>query len=288
VGFQLGPRLNAAGRMKTADLALELLRTKSKTKAAALATELESLNALRKEEQYRAVDAIAEQGSPEDKVIVVEGDWSEGILGIVAGRLVEKYKRPSFVLTETEDGYKGSGRSFGDFNLALACKECQDFLVSGGGHAEACGVKVKPSKLDDFRTAVNQYYDGLSLKNQEKLLDVGEDLRVGMMKSLSIELADELEILEPYGVENTEPVFLLPEVRVEEVKWLGKDEKHLKMKVADSDGGEFTLMAFFAPEEWNATIERVGEKINIWCNLMTNEWQGRKEVEGKIIRLEWL
>ena len=142
IGFQIGPRLNAAGRLDTANISLELLRAKSSAEAAELAEKLESLNKKRKNEQNIATREIEARGISDEPVIIEVGNWHEGILGIVAGRLVDKYKKPAFVLAETSaDGVlKGSGRSFGDFNLALALDFVNDLIITGGGHAAAAGV----------------------------------------------------------------------------------------------------------------------------------------------------
>ncbi|MDO5451822.1 MAG: single-stranded-DNA-specific exonuclease RecJ, partial [Candidatus Saccharibacteria bacterium] len=168
IGFQIGPRLNAAGRLDTADLSLNLLRAQSPIEAAPLAEKLEQLNKKRKNEQLSALREVKERGVKSDPVIVETGQWHEGIVGIVAGRLVEDYHRPAFVLAETTDGiYKGSGRSFGDFNLAKALEYAQDSIISGGGHAGAAGVRVKQEDLYRFREQINAYYRSLGLKDQE-------------------------------------------------------------------------------------------------------------------------
>ena len=284
LGFQIGPRLNAAGRMKTAELALDLLRTKSKVEAVRLAQELEELNRERRRMQMRATDEIAEAGITEEPVLVVEGEWHEGVLGIIAGRLVEQYRKPSIVLTEVEDGYKGSARSFGEFNLAEALKECEEFLMSGGGHAMAAGLKVKKDCLNKFIEQINRYYKSLELKNQERFLRVEEDLSIGSLKSLSEEFLEELQLLEPFGAGNEEPVFLLNGVTILDSRWMGAEERHLGMTVKDGKGGIMRLVAFGAEREWGEF--RPGEKVRAWVNVTKNEWQGNVSVEGRILRLE--
>ncbi|MBR2600946.1 single-stranded-DNA-specific exonuclease RecJ, partial [Candidatus Saccharibacteria bacterium] len=202
IGYQIGPRLNAAGRMKTAEKALELLMTDSPMKAAELAEELNKLNLGRRAQQQAAIKEVEEFGVNEDPVLVVNGKWNEGIVGIISGKLTERYKKPSFVLTEVGGEYKGSGRSFGDFNLALALKECEDILTSGGGHAEACGVKFPKDKLDEFTERVNRYYRSLHLPDQRKYFDVTEDLTVAELSDLDTELIDDLAKMEPFGEGN--------------------------------------------------------------------------------------
>lgn len=283
IGFQLGPRLNAAGRMETAERALELLMAESKLKAAELALGLEELNKQRKGQQTAALDEIRERGVGEDKVIVACGDWHEGVLGIIAGRLVEEYRRPAFALAEVDGVLKGSGRSFGEFNLAEALTMCDKYIIGGGGHAEACGVKIEKDQLERFTGAMNAYYEGLELKDQERFFDVREDLAVEEFEDLSLELLKELEKLEPYGPGNAEPVFLLPEVRVIEAAKLGAEGRHLRLTVWDKQGKSLKLIRFYAPEE-DLRLQG-GETVNAWITLAENEFRGLRSVEGRILKL---
>lgn len=283
VGFQIGPRLNAAGRMESAEQALRLLLAENRPQAAMLAVQLENLNKARKTQQQAAFKEIETRGVDGGAVIVECGNWHEGILGIVAGKLVEKYHRPAIVLAETDGVFKGSGRSFGEFNLAEALAVCKDYIVAGGGHAEACGLKVALGKIDDFRRAINAYYDGLQLKNQERFLGIKEDLQVRDFDQFSLELVTELQKLEPYGMGNEEPIFLLPEVRVVEAAKLGADGKHLRLTVWDQNGKSLKLIQFYAPEEYLQL--RGGEIINAWITLGENEYRGLRSVEGRIVKL---
>lgn len=295
IGFQIGPRLNAGGRMESAEISLKLLMTDSKTEAVRLAEELNNLNTERRNEQMAAMDEISERCSDEllKPVIVVSGEWHEGVLGIIAGRLVEKYHKPAFVLSKVSvsdvdgdgfsDAYKGSGRSFGEFNLAEAILNCSDF-ATGGGHAAACGVRVAPDKLDGFKKAVNKYYESLKLKNQERFLEVEAEISEENLSDFSEELLDELSSLEPFGDGNKEPIFELKNVEVVEARGVGKDGKHLRMVVMDGNYQKMTLVSFFAPDRWMEIS--VGEKVNVKVQLMRNEWNGRVFVEGRILDLK--
>lgn len=283
IGFQIGPRLNAAGRMDTAEKALDLLMSKKRTGAAMMALELEELNKRRKTQQQAALDEIRERGVMEGPVIVEQGDWHEGVLGIIAGRLTEEYRKPAFVLSEVDGVLKGSGRSFGEFSLAMALDACREYLIGGGGHAEACGLKIESGNLERFRQAVNQYYKSLKLENQERFLSVQEDLTIEDVSEFTLELMEELRDLEPYGMGNREPVFLLPEVRVAESARLGADQNHLRLVVWDRFGNSFKVMAFYAPEEYLSL--RGGETLNLWISLSENEFRGVRSVEGRILKL---
>ncbi len=283
IGFQIGPRLNAAGRMDTAEKALELLMAKRRPMAAQLALELETLNKERRAQQQAAVKEIEQFGVGDDPVIVVSGEWHEGILGIIAGKLTENYRRPAFVFGPAEGILKGSGRSFGDFNLATALDVCQKYILGGGGHAGACGVKIKSDGLADFRTAVNEYYRTLNLRDQERFLEIEADVMVEEFAELSLELVEELGALEPYGQGNAEPVFLLSGVRVVDVGKLGADGQHLRLTVWDKQGKSFKLMCFYAPEEYLKLTG--GEIIDAWITLVENEFRGIRSVEGRIVKL---
>lgn len=284
IGYQMGPRLNAAGRMDSAERALKVLMEKQKVKAVSLAAELEGLNEERRKAQTKAIDEIKERGVAEGPVIIERGEWHEGVLGIVAGRLTEEYRRPAFVLSEVDGVLKGSGRSFGEFSLAEALDACAEYIIGGGGHAEACGVKVVPERFEDFRRAMNAYYESLGLSNQEKFLGVREDLVVEDFEEFSLELVEELRELEPYGEGNQEPVFLLPEVRVMEASKLGANGQHLRLMVWDKAGKRLKLVEFFAPEEHLRVSG--GETVNVWIQLAENEYRGLRSVEGRILRLE--
>lgn len=283
IGFQIGPRLNAAGRMETAEKALELLRAKTRIKAAELAAELEFLNQQRKKQQNEAVDEIRRRGVGEQKVIVERGDWHEGVLGIIAGRLTEEYHRPAFALAECDGILKGSGRSFGDFNLAEALTVCEKYIIGGGGHAEACGVKLELERFEDFCEALEEYCQSLRLEDQERFFAAREDLKIEKVEELSLELIDELKKLEPYGPGNGEPVFLLKNARVVEVAKLGEGDRHLRLVVWDQTGKSLKLMNFSAPKEYLALSG--GEIVDVWFTLCENEFRGIRSVEGRVVRI---
>ncbi len=285
IGFQIGPRLNAAGRMETAELALKLFLTESKVEAASIAEELNRLNMERRKQQTQAVSEVEQMNLADNSVIIAKGKWHEGIVGIIAGRITERYKKPSFILAETEEGLKGSGRSFGEFNLASALNECRDLLISGGGHAAACGVKLLPEKYDEFVSMMNKYYDGLELRDQERFLEQSEDIAVRGLKELNLELMEDMRGLEPFGEGNKEPVFLLPEMVVLNAARMGAEGQHVRLLVRDENGATMKLVAFNAPKEWlelNATA-----RISIWMNLVENEWNGTRSVEGRILKIRY-
>lgn len=283
IGFQIGPRLNAAGRLESANLSLNLLRANSSLVAAPLAEKLEQLNKKRKNEQNSATREIEERGVGNDPVIIETGKWHEGIIGIVAGRLLETYHKPAFVLTEVEDGiYKGSGRSFGDFNLADALHFAQDSIIGGGGHAGAAGVKVEQKNLYKFREQINEYYRSLNLPDQSKYLIAHADLTLSDFSDLTLDFLNDLKSLEPFGPGNEEPIFRLQNIQIANLTRMGADRNHLRLDLRDSHGNYLKAVAFFAPESW-LTLDPDYDRIELLVKLTENDFNGVKSVEARVI-----
>lgn len=285
IGFQIGPRLNAAGRLDTAKIALDLLRTASNTEAAKLAKKLEELNKKRRDEQRTAIREIAEryERHPQDTPVIIEtGDYNEGIIGIIAGRLVETYHKPAFVLTEVENGiFKGSGRSFGEFNLAEALANVKDVIEGGGGHAAAAGVQIKQENLYKFYEKVNDYYSSLNLKDQEKYLKKHQDIDIDNLQDFNLELLDELEKLEPFGPGNEEPIFCLKNAEIIEKKRMGKDQNHLRLDLEGKDKKTIKSVAFFAKEDWFSLYD--DQPYDFLIQPTINEWNGVRSVEARLL-----
>lgn len=286
VGFMIGPRLNAAGRMVSARKAYDLLSTESRAEAAEIAAELNKLNNGRKAAQDKAVAEIAEVGAGTKPVLIVRGKYHEGVIGIIAGRLMEKYSKPVFVFAEMADGIlRGSARSFGEFNIAAAIDVCRELIVKGGGHAQAGGVTVAAENFEDFAQKMNEFYESLGLENQERFLEEEGDLEVEDLSELTDGLYEETRLLEPFGEGNKEPIFVLKDMFILSCEEMGKNGGHLKMMVRDEKGNAMKLMGFYAEEEW---FELAGKRADVYINLNLNEWGGRRTVEGKICRVKVL
>ncbi|MBR3324239.1 single-stranded-DNA-specific exonuclease RecJ [Candidatus Saccharibacteria bacterium] len=287
VGFQIGPRLNAAGRLDTAETSLNLLRATSATEAAKLASILEELNKKRRTEQRAATKEISkrlEERKETTPVIIETGNWHEGILGIIAGRLVEKYHQPAFVLSEIEDGiFKGSGRSFGEFNLAKALEYTKDVIIGGGGHAAAAGVQVKKENLCQFKAKINQYYKSLHLENQDRFLKRHADIDIENLGDFNLDLLESLSALEPFGPGNEEPIFCLKSAEIIDSKRMGEDGSHLRLDLKGKDGKIIKTIAFSAPKGWFNLYD--DEQYNFLIQPTENRWNGVRSLEARLINI---
>jgi single-stranded-DNA-specific exonuclease len=287
LGFGLGPRLNASGRLKTAQIALDLLTATDRKHALALAEELDAMNMERRAEQDRIFVAASEQALnfADDSVLVVShAEWSHGIIGIVAAKLLEKYHKPTFVLQELDDGTaKGSARSFGDFSAVEGIRATETLLVRGGGHKLAAGVTIKTELIGEWRTAINAYHRSLQLKDQTGYMLAKADVSLEDFEMFDETLLGELAKLEPYGHGNPEPVFCVRNVVVSGRRTMGTEAQHVRYTFEDEKGISFSAVAWRSAALYTYEI---GEYVDVWLELTLNEWRGRRSVEGRIARME--
>lgn len=233
VGFRIGPRINAAGRMDSPMDALELLLTMDHRRAVQLAQMLDSHNRKRQEEEEAirtdAVEMLHNSFDPERDHVIVLGSraWHPGVVGIVASQLMRRYHKPAFVIAFDESGVgKGSGRSIPGVSLVQAIHHCADTLVSGGGHDMAAGLVIEESRMDDFRRAFNRYVSETTTEEQRSpVLNI--DMEVSF-QALTLDLLDSYEKLEPFGNSNPQPLFMSSDVfPTEPPKRVGTN--HLKL-----------------------------------------------------------
>ncbi len=277
VGFQLAPRLNAAGRIETARHGVELLAAEDVHEADRIAAELNALNTERRDlEQDILTEAESMLGgfTPDVPAIVVAGeDWNAGVIGIVASRLVEKYYRPSIVLTRQGDVYKGSCRSIAGLHMYDALAACRDTLIQFGGHAMAAGLTLECNRVEDFRCAFANYvnthlnYEDFTPKISIEALVAPADWTIPMV--------EEIALLEPYGMGNPRPIFGVRDVRPRTAAAIGADGKHLRMEVGTR---EKRVAALY----WNygELAELVTEEASdLAYTPSINEWQGMRSVQ---------
>lgn len=286
LGFALGPRMNAAGRLETAKYAQDMLVTRSSDVALRLAQKLDDMNAVRRREQDAIYQIARRQAAlyASDPVLVLSHpDWNHGIIGIVAAKILEAYKKPTYILQELGDESKGSARSYGDFSAADAIRASDDIITTGGGHKLAAGVTLPTRNIAAFRKRVNDYFRSLHLPPQSSLLFPTEDVLLTDFSEIDEQLLARLADLEPFGNGNPEPVLRLNSGLVVGVRRMGNESQHMKLQVQDVDNRMFELLAFSAPTEW---LVDLGTQVNIWFTPVLNEWRGQRVVEGRLVRLE--
>lgn len=295
LGFVIGPCLNASGRLDSAKKGLELLLMENYEEAENLAQEIVDLNDARKkmtkEGVDRAINIIDSTEIANDKILVVYiPDIHESLAGIVAGRVKEKYNKPTIILTKSEEGVKGSARSIEEYNMFEGLLACKELLDKFGGHPMAAGLSLQEDKVDELRKELN---------NKCKLTD--EDLTRKIMidaslplEYLNINLIKELDVLEPFGKGNAKPVFGVRDVKVTKAMLLGKDKNILKLRILTNNNLTIDAMIFNGLENFeNKVIEKYGNEgldnlynksnNNISMDFTfypsINEWNGNKSIQ---------
>lgn len=277
IGFVLGPCLNASGRLDTAKRALELLCARTKREADMLAGDLKALNDSRKDMTADAVEEAIEQVETtdlsNDRVLVVYlPDCHESLAGIVAGRIRERYYKPAFVLTDAEEGVKGSGRSIEAYHMYEELNKCKELFTKFGGHKLAAGLSLPRENVERFRRALNET---CTLTEDDLCEKVSIDMQLPFAY-VNEALVGELECLEPFGKGNPKPVFAEKEIRIHESKVLGRNKNVLKLQVSDQQGTKIEALYFGNVEKCLETMENKGGKINITYYPGINEYMGRK------------
>jgi len=229
IGFAIAPRINSAGRLEDASIALEFLTAATTNQAYEQFEKLNALNEIRRKTEAQTTDEALELADEKDSIIVVAKEgWHEGVVGIVASRLVDHFSKPAIVLSIKNGIAKGSARSIGNINIYELIKENSGFLTKFGGHKMAAGLGLEEEKIDFFRSAINKSASRLASSDFLSLDEV-----VGILPSdeIDLELLELLESFEPYGEANSRPLFLMKNAHVEEVRYFGKDRSHTKLLI---------------------------------------------------------
>ncbi len=288
IGFSIAPRINAAGRISSATKAVELVLADNEALAEALAQELCEINLQRQIEENRiAEQAYAkieeEHDFSRDKVIVIDDDaWQQGIIGIVASRITEKYGLPSILIsydgsTSTEpnadDMGKGSGRSVKGMNLVEALNACEELLVKYGGHELAAGLTIKRGQVDAFRQKINEYARE-KLGDGDVVVSVDADCELDMA-DMTMSLAIEIQKLEPFGVSNPTPSFVLKGAKLLKIMPMGAG-KHTKL-IVEKDGASMAAVWFGVSPTKMEFLP--GEEVDLLFQLNINEYQGTRSLQ---------
>jgi len=285
IGFQLGPRLNAAGRLENAEEALQLLMAPDLATAGPLADDLDLRNRERQKIERsiseQVIGAVRARFNPQTDYVIVEGQlmWHVGVVGIVASRVLQQFYRPTIIVGGEGGEWRGSGRSIAGFDLAAALRECNDLLVRHGGHAMAAGLTIDAGKLDSFRTRLNELARR-ALKPEELQPSLRLDAGV-TLKELTVEKVDELDRLKPMGMGNPSVQCLAGNVtQARPLMRMGADKQHVKLWLTD---GSVTHEAVW----WGAGKETalpVG-RFDVAFVPQINEYNGRRTVQLKV--LDW-
>ena len=280
IGFGLGPRINAAGRLRSAMIAYDLLSAISVDEALPYAQDLQLLNVQRQQLTSQAQAAISERlEDMQELSLIFEGDqdFQPGIVGLVAGRLTEQFYRPSIVLELGDDVSRASCRSIPEFDITAALDECADLLIRHGGHAMAAGFTVHNSNIDLLREALEaKASQALSKKQLRPQLDL--DLEIDLQK-VTDDLVHELETLEPTGHRNPAVSFMSRDLRVMSCRRVGQDGNHLKLRLQGSGGPAIDAIGF-GLGDWAGQMPR---KLDVAYHVELNEWNGRRSLQMRLI-----
>jgi single-stranded-DNA-specific exonuclease len=285
LGFILGPRLNAAGRLEHATLAQDLLTTKDPLQAQQIAFRLEELNHQRQLEQARVVEeanAQAENLTAEPVLVLADPGWPHGIVGIVAGKVAEKWQKPTLVLQILGDDAKGSGRSANGYNLIEGLQSNRELFSKLGGHAHAAGFSLPVTNLDLVRTSLSSHYASVQSTLVPKSVREADVALEGLV-AVNWDLHTILEDLEPFGNGNPQPAFGADGLKVIDVNMVGKNKEHLKLRLADDSGQILEAIGFNLNEKYPNI--RPGQSVDAVFFLEKNQFNGRQTLQLVILQL---
>lgn len=265
IGFMIAPKINSAGRMDDASYALSFLLSKTQYEANDSLQLLEELNNYRKTLQEEITNKACLEIDEKDNVIVVWGeDWHEGVIGIVASKLANKYKKPAFVFSVKNGIAKGSARANAHINLHTLITNCQDLLLGFGGHKNAAGLSLNEKNIQEFKEKINEQVVNIE---KEKLHIEQHSIGELDVSSVDLEFLSIIEKFEPYGLENKKPIFQICNSEVLKVELIGRDRNHLKL-LLNNDGFIFEALKFHSKEKLD------NNKIDLVVSVHKNEFRG--------------
>ncbi|RKD34650.1 single-stranded-DNA-specific exonuclease RecJ [Thermohalobacter berrensis] len=283
IGFVLGPRINAAGRVGFASSGVELLTTDDEYKAKELAKKLNDENNKRQQIEAKILDEAEEiiksdKNYHKEKVLVIASEnWHSGVIGIVSSRITEKYYKPS-ILISIEDGEgKGSARSISSFNIYDALSRCKELFNTFGGHKQAAGLSISKDKINIFRNKINEIAENL-MTEEDLIPEIEVDCEVSL-DNITIKIIKDLEKLEPFGIDNPSPQFLCKDLIVKSIKQVGSQNKHLKM-VVERDGKSIDCIGFNMGHYIKKI--KVKDKIDVITAIEINDFSGVEKIQFNI------
>ena len=276
IGFKIGPRINAAGRMDHAASAYELLISKDLEEVKKIANDLNDKNNERQNIVTSAIKTFMKENGEnvENKIIIAHHDkWPVGVLGLIATKIRDYYNLPTFAFTTLDNKIVGSGRSVEGFDITKAMQENESLFIKFGGHKMACGCTVAYEKYNEFTEKIKEYaQDKLDLTKIEIFFDIDLEIK---FDDIDFELCDNLKKLEPFGKDNEEPIFCTKNVKVLTSTVFGKNSDHFKMNVAEGESA-FTVIAFSSRELFDKF--KLGDVIDLVYKIDVNDWGGKKEI----------
>ena len=286
IGFVIGPCINAGGRLDTAKRALELLNASNRREAVTLAADLKELNDSRKEMTEEGVEEAVRQiessSWKDDQVLVVYlPECHESIAGIIAGRIKERYYRPTFVLTRGETGVKGSGRSIEAYDMFAEMNRCRELFTKFGGHKLAAGLSLDEENVEVFRKRINEL---ANLTEEDLQMKVSIDMRLPF-PYINEELIHELKILEPFGKGNGKPLFAESKLRVIQPRIFGKNRNVLKCRLEDQQGNQMEAVYFGEVEDCLQQMEKK-QIMSFTYYPSINEYMGRRTIQLTIVNYQ--
>lgn len=289
IAYQIAPRINASGRMDHASVSYKLIVEKDNIQARLFALEVESNNQKRQKmttEIVREIDVVARRDFSDKKFIYVSSpNWPVGILGLVAGKTVDKFGKPVIIFQEQEGEYVGSLRSIPEINIIEKIEECSQLLSKFGGHSQAAGVRMISENAEKFCTKMTKLIED-DLAGREIVSTLMVDLEI-TASEINYDFIEDLKRMEPFGMGNKEPVFMLRNMRIINVRMVGNGNKHLKLmlKSNSSDGVEiFDAIGFKLGDDFS-TLKK-DDVVDIIFNLAQDEWNGARKIQLKLIDLK--
>ena len=282
VGFYIAPKLNSIGRMDSAKLGLTFLMAEDPVTARALAEQIEQYNIQRKQVTEEIVKDVISKIENSDKkqknVIMVSGEYHEGVLGIVASNIVEKYQRPVFIMNEKEGILKGSARSIFDFNIYVAMNKISDLFVAFGGHTLAAGFSFEQDNFEKIEEFLDNEFEEFKQNNDlkaNKNIDI-----VTSLEDISYQFLNSLDALKPYGMDFEKPTVLIENAMVLNKAYFGSEKQYLRLTIAD-EVGNLDCITF----KDSATFDKVEKNdiIDLLCNIDKNNFNGRTKLQAHII-----
>jgi len=285
IGFQIAPRINAAGRMDHANVAYKLFVEEDEQEAARLASELNQNNQDRQkltEELFEKAKKQVEKNQMDNPILFAVGEeWPTGIIGLISGKLKEKYQKPSIVMSRNNDEATGSGRSIKEFNLIESMQEIDSYFLKFGGHPMAAGFSLKDSsKIEEFQNALIEKYKEKT-KGIEIIPTINIDAEIDL-ENVNWELYDVLDKFKPFGQANERPSYLAKGLTITSLMPLGKDKKHLRIMVKHNTPKIRKTIGWSLCDgndtNWCNEL-KVGDKIDIIFEMEVNEWNGNREIQ---------